>query len=138
MPDEKVKITEVGSPATIDDDAFVLITQPDGNDVETLYRAPLAGVRGAQVKVGTITLSPTLWAGYSSPYSQIVTVTGASVTGDTKVDLQPDNETLTYLETIGVFSLYIQNDGGTLTAYAEGAKPTRSLTIQVTLTEVQP
>lgn len=138
MPDEKVKITEVGSPLSLDADAYVLITQPDGDAIETLYRAPLADVRGAQVKVGTITLSSTLWAGYSSPYSQIVTVTGASVTGNTKVDLQPDNETLTYLETIGVFSLYIQNDGGTLTAYAEGAKPTRSLTIQVTLTEVQP
>ena len=138
MPDEKVKITEVQASATVDADAHVLITQPNGDAIETLYRAPLADVRGAKVKVGTITLSPTLWAGSSSPYSQIVTVTGASVTVNTKVDLQPDNETLTYLETIGVFSLYIQNDGGVLTAYAEGAKPTRVLTIQVTLTEVQP
>lgn len=84
--------------------------------------------------VVSVTLSAS-WSG-SGPYTQTVTVSGYTVTANSKVDLQPDATTIAQLITDGVSALYIVNNNGTLTAYAVGTAPTAALTVQATITEV--
>lgn len=86
--------------------------------------------------VSDITLSYNGWSG-SGPYTQTVTISGATITGNTKVDVQPDAAVLAKLITDGVQALFISNTNGTLTAYAVGAQPAGSsssdnITVQVT------
>lgn len=91
-------------------------------------------IEGNQNRLYSVTLSTT-WSG-NGPYTQTVTITGATVTANTKVDLQPDATALQQMLDDGTTALYIVNNNGTLTAYALSAAPTAALTIQVTLTEV--
>ncbi len=87
------------------------------------------------VQVGSITLSAS-WTGAASPYTQTVTVTGATVTASSKVDLQPTAAQIASLISDGVTGLVIENNSGTLTAYAVGAAPSSAMTVQCTVTEV--
>lgn len=130
----KVKITEVGASSAVNSGASILITQEDSEEVETLYRAPLSQLIGAIFQTGTVTLGTT-WSG-SGPYTQTVTVTGATPTSNSKVDIQPDATALAQMEEDGITALYIENNAGTLTAYAVGGTLSASVTVQVTLTEV--
>ena len=82
----------------------------------------------------SISLSAT-WSG-SGPYTQTVTVSGYTITANSKVDLQPDAAIVNQFITDSVNALYISNDNGTLTAYALGEHPSAALTIQCTVTEV--
>ena len=84
---------------------------------------------------GTIALSAS-WSGNASPYTQLVTVSGATVTAHSKVDLQPTAAQIASLISDGVTGLVIENSNGTLTAYAVGAAPGASMTVQCTVTEV--
>lgn len=84
-------------------------------------------------KAGSISLSGT-WSG-SGPYTQTVTVTGATVTASSKVDIQLTAAQIATLITAGVTAMVIENNNGTLTAYAVGAAPS-AMTVQVTVTEV--
>ena len=86
------------------------------------------------VQVGSVSLSAT-WSG-SGPYTQTVTVTGATVTANSKVDIQLTAAQIATLISAGVTGLVIENNAGTLTAYAVGAQ-TVAMTIQVTVTEVE-
>lgn len=74
----------------------------------------------------------TTWSG-SGPYTQTVTVSNAIITADSKIDLQPSSTVLAQLISDGVQALYIENNNGTLTAYAIGAAPTAALSIQCTV-----
>ena len=94
----------------------------------------LANGRQQKIASGSVTLTTT-WSG-NDPYTQTVTISGATVTANTKVDLQPDATALQQMLDDGTTALYIVNNNGTLTAYALSAAPTAALTIQVTLTEV--
>ena len=85
-------------------------------------------------KVASVTLSAT-WAG-DDPYTQTVTISGYTVTAHSKIDLQPDTNAIAQLVSDGVQALYIDNNNGTLTAYAIGAATTAALTVQCTITEV--
>ena len=85
-------------------------------------------------QVGSISLSSS-WSG-SDPYSQTVTVTGATVTANSKVDIQPTAAQIASLISAGVTGLVIENNNGTLTAWAVGASPS-AMTVQVTVTEVE-
>lgn len=84
-------------------------------------------------EVGSVSLSAS-WSG-AGPYSQTVTVTGATVTANSKIDIQLTAAQITSLISAGVTGMVIENNAGTLTAYAVGAQ-TGSMTIQVTVTEV--
>jgi DNA/RNA endonuclease YhcR with UshA esterase domain len=65
-----------------------------------------------------------------------VTVSGVNITNNSKVDLQPNAATIQQLIDDGVSALYIQNNNGTLTAYAIGAHPSVQLSVQCVVTEV--
>lgn len=85
-------------------------------------------------QIGSISLSGS-WSG-SGPYSQTVTVTGATVTANSKVDIQLTATQIANLIAVGVTGLLIENNSGTLTAWAVGASPS-AMTVQVTVTEVE-
>ena len=87
-----------------------------------------------KITAGTITLSAT-WSG-SDPYTQTVTVSGATVTANSKIDLQPTSGQLAQLISDGVTALIIENNSGVLTAIALGAETSTAMTIACTVTEV--
>lgn len=87
----------------------------------------------AQITTVSVSLS-TAWVGEASPYSQIITISGATATK--KVDLQPTPEQLNALMENGTAGLQAVNNNGAITVYAFGEKPTEAMTIQATLTEV--
>lgn len=86
-------------------------------------------------QIGSISLSAS-WSG-ANPYYQTVTVTGATVTANSKVDIQLNAVQIANLTSAGVTGLVIENNNGTLTAWAVGATPP-AITIQATITEVRP
>ena len=86
-------------------------------------------------QVGSIALSGT-WTGNASPYSQTTTVTGATVTATSKVDLQLTAAQIDFLIASGVTGMVVENNAGTLTVYAIGAAPSGAMTVQCTVTEV--
>ena len=92
-------------------------------------------LNAAKPKVGTITLSAT-WDESGGVYSQTVTVTGATVTANSRVDLQLFAAQRLVMQGWGVTALWVENNSGTLTAYALGAQPQAGGTIQCTVTEV--
>ena len=85
-------------------------------------------------KKASITIAYANWSG-NGPYTQTVTISGATITENTKVDLQPDATALAQLISDGVTALYISNTSGTLTAYAIGAATTADITVQCTYYE---
>ncbi|MBQ6396975.1 MAG: hypothetical protein IJI06_02380 [Oscillospiraceae bacterium] len=89
-----------------------------------------AGADGAQIYTAALTIPYASWTG-SGPYTQTVTITGATITAAIKVDLQADAAALAQLINDGVSALFIVNNAGTLTATAIGAAPTADLTVQV-------
>lgn len=86
------------------------------------------------VKAGSVALSA-VWSG-QGPYTQSVTVSGAAVTANSKISLQPTAAQLESLIADGVTALVIGNNAGTLTAYALGAAPSAGMTLQCTVEEV--
>lgn len=86
----------------------------------------------AEIQLGSISLSSS-WSG-SGPYSQTVTVTGATVTASSKVDIQLTAAQIASLISAGVTGLVIENNNGTLTAWAVGASPS-AMTVQCTVEE---
>lgn len=68
-------------------------------------------------------------------YSQVVTVENATITPNSKVDLQPNADRLCKLYDWGV-ALTTENNEGTITVYAVGDKPSESFSMQATVTEI--
>ena len=93
-----------------------------------------AAVEAITQQTATITIDYTAWSG-SGPYTQVVTITGATITANTKVDLQPDAAALQQLIDDEVTALFVDNTNGTLTVYAVGAATTADITVQVTYYE---
>lgn len=78
-------------------------------------------------KMKSISLSAT-WSG-NGPYTQTVTISGYTITANSKVDLQPTADQIAQLIEDGVQALYIANNNGTLTAYAVGAETSVAMTM---------
>ena len=100
-------------------------------------KASQTTVDGIEQKVGSVTLSKTWTNSNSGYYTQTVTISGATITANTKVDVQPDETVLVQMATNGTSALFIKNNNSTLTAYAIGEKPnpSASITVQVTYYE---
>ena len=75
------------------------------------------------------------WAG-NDPYTQAVTITGYTVTANTRADIMADDAVIEQMVNDGVDTIYIENDNGVLTAYAIGGKPSGAYNLTVILTEV--
>ena len=82
----------------------------------------------------SVDLLASAWVKDGKAYSQVVTVTG--VTPHSKVDLQPTPEQLEEFH-YKILAFVAENNGGVVTIYSIGDKPTGDHTIQVTLTEVE-
>jgi len=87
-----------------------------------------------KVYIDSITTTTT-WSG-SGPYTQVVTLSGYTVTNNSKIDIQPNANSINQLIADGVNCLYIENNNSVLTLYAIGSAPTMALTLQVSITEV--
>ena len=85
--------------------------------------------------ISNISLPTASWTG-SDPYTQTVTISGSTITANTKVDIQPSEEVYDQLVADNVGYLAIKNVNGTLTAVAKGGKPSVDLTVQVTYNSV--
>ena len=83
--------------------------------------------------IGTVNLLASKWVGNGNLYSQVVTIAG--VTENSQVDLTPDVEQLVVFYEKDL-TFVTENEGGVVTVYAIGQKPTNDYTIQVTITEV--
>lgn len=88
---------------------------------------------GTAAKLVNIELPANAWKGGESPYSQEVIVDGVSKSS--KVDLQPSVEQLEIFHDKDI-AFTTENDGGKVTVYAIGDKPTNDYTIQATIMEV--
>lgn len=90
-----------------------------------------------QTVIASITLPESGWQQHLNMYhQQTVTVTGATVTANSKVDLQPSPFQTAALIENGTQALMVENNSGVLTAYAFGTAPDSTFTIQCTVTEM--
>lgn len=96
------------------------------------YTPEMVGAAPA-IKTATVTLPVASWTGSASPYSQTVTINGA--TANSRIDIDPDTTVMNGAMD-GGYGLVFGNDAGTITAYAVGDKPTAAITVQVSITEV--
>lgn len=77
-----------------------------------------------------------VWTG-NDPYTQTVRlISSHPITQNTKVDIQVNNSIANKLISDSVRMLYIENNNGTLTAYAVGGKPKEVFSVQCTLFDV--
>lgn len=108
----------------------------DSNKVYTeLYNfLEQGGLTGPAARIGYVTLLAANWVGDTSPYSQVVSIEG--VTPNSQVDLTPSVEQLAVFHNKDL-AFVTENEGGVVTVYAVGQKPTNDYTIQATLTEVE-
>ena len=104
----------------------------EGGEITVVMEGPFGG-NGTAVKLTEITLRASDWKGGESPYSQVVENENVSV--NSKVDLQPSVEQLEIFRDM-VLAFTTENDGGVVTVYAIGDKPTSDYTIQATIMEV--
>ena len=89
---------------------------------------------GVQPRKGKITMSSGSWSG-SGPWTQTVTVSGATVYAKSIVSLQPDATVYNHMVSVGCAAIFVTNNNGTLTATAIQKKPTSNLTVQCTVME---
>lgn len=90
-------------------------------------------MQAATVRLAEVTLSASKWAGSKNLYSQVVTVPG--VTPYSKVDLLPSVEQLAIFHNKDI-AFVTENEGGVVTVYSVGVKPTADYTMQCSITEV--
>ena len=102
------------------------ITIPDKVVVEKFVILP---------KIGVVKLLASAWVGSDNLYHQVVEIEGATVTENSQVDLTPSAEQLQIFYNKDI-SFVTENEGGVVTVYVIGQKPTNDYIIQVTITEV--
>lgn len=105
-------------------------------EIEALFAEAeelLARIQGKTGRIVYVDLIAANWEGDASPYSQVVTVEGA--TNRSQVDLTPSAEQLAAFHSKDL-TFVTENDNGEITVYAIGQKPTNNYTIQATVTEV--
>lgn len=97
----------------------------------------LIGSAGSPVKQATMSI-PLNWSRNSGGYwTEIVTVSGATITEHSKVDLQPSTAQINSLKAAGVGTMHVYNPNGTLYLYVSGNPPTAAMTMWCTVTEVE-
>lgn len=114
---------------------YVGPTEPTDSNIKVWINTAEEGTGVIPVlpRVTTISLPKANWIGSAEPYHQVVSVN--TVTSATKIDLQPTAQQIVNLQNAEI-SLMIENNGGVVTCYAIGNKPTADYTMQVLLQEV--
>lgn len=107
------------------------VTGISSNDLTTQVNALLSAYSGGTLT--TITLLAANWVAVDNMYAQVVEIAG--VTANSRVDMYPSAALLTELQDAEI-ALTAENDGGVVTVYAMGGKPSIDMEIQVSLTEV--
>ena len=103
------------------------------NDFTDEYMAKLDILQPTYSLYTNISLLADNWVGTASPYSQTVTING--ITDNSRVELCPSIEQLSYMGEHGI-SLMAINDNSIVTIYALNNKPTTNLDMQVTVSDV--
>ena len=116
-------------------EVYVGPTKPTDQNIKVWINTSEEGTGVVPVlpRVSTISLPASAWSGTKEPYSQVVEILTA--TASSKIDLQPSAQQIVDLQNAEI-SLMIGNDGGNLTCYAIGNKPTVDYTMQVLIQEV--
>ena len=82
----------------------------------------------------SITLPVSAWVGTDDPYSQVVSIPG--VTENSRVDLLPTVDQLAIFHDKDI-TFVTENEGGVVTVYCIGDKPTKDYTMEICITEVK-
>lgn len=90
-------------------------------------------IAGPNVRIASVKLTASAWAGSGSLYSQVVSID--DITKNSQVDLTPSVEQLAIFYDKSL-AFVAENEDGIVTVYAIGQKPENDYTIQVTVTEV--
>ncbi len=101
---------------------------PIGDFLASLGGEASGAAEAAKPHEGTISLGTT-WTGEAAPWTQEVTVTGATVTARSAVTLCPTAAQLAQMIEDGVTALVIDNDAGALTVSALGAPTSVAMTV---------
>ena len=110
---------------------IITVENEYGYDVPTVVNY---GISRRVLRIGEVALLANNWVTEDDHlYSQLVTIDG--VTENTQVDLTPSVQQLVIFYEKDL-TFVTENDGGIVTVYAIGQKPTSDYTIQVTMTEV--
>lgn len=87
-------------------------------------------------KPASVTIVPDKWAqATDNRFYQIVTVNNATITPNSKVDLQPSSEQLAIFHEKDL-AFVTENDNGVISVFCVGQVPTNEYTMQCTVTEV--
>ena len=114
----------------IDGKDYVL-TQDDKREIANMV--DVGDVVSTPAKISTVTLFSGSWVGDKSPYSQVVSIEGA--TKNSRIDLNPSVEQLAIFYEKDL-AFVTENENGIITVYAIGQMPQNNYTMQVTITEV--
>lgn len=82
-----------------------------------------------------ITIQSSSWNEDSDLFKAPLSIEG--LTAKTKVDINTTAEIVKTMMENGIYAIYIENDNGTASAVAVGDKPTKNITLSVSLMEVQ-
>ena len=115
------------------DTAGVTIDVEYNKDANKVIEELIALISVGKSFVTDVNILADKWVGTASPYSQVVTVEGA--TKRSQVDLTPSAEQLAIFHSKDL-AFVTENNNGVITVYAIGQKPMNDYTIQATVTEV--
>ncbi len=101
-------------------------------DAKTYIGRLITGITSPS-RVVTVNLPASKWAGSGNLYSQVVSIDG--ITENSQVNLTPSVEQLSIFYEKDV-TFMTENDGGTVTVYVIGQKPTSDYTIKASIVEV--
>lgn len=73
---------------------------------------------------------------YTKDVTSVFSTAGATITNNTKVDIQAGTAAILRMMVDGTTAVYVENSNGTLTAYAIGGMPAAALAFQAVLSEV--
>lgn len=105
----------------------------EGGTITVTMEGPFGNAGTSANKITEISAAAADWKGAESPYSQVVAVDGISV--NSKVDIQLSVEQMELFRNQDI-AFTTENDGGVVTLYAIGDKPTADCVFQATVTEV--
>lgn len=107
------------------------VSYGSANNFTAKFTGPYGGSTEA-AKIVSLTIPASEWKEAVSPYTQAVTVNGVSA--NSTIDLAADSAALAVLSESRCV-VYLENDGGNVTAVAVGGKPRADLTLQAIIRE---